>query len=148
MISSSVSSRVLSRSLRLAASASCRRGFQSSSRRCEKFLNADPQTFENAIAADRSEGKLVLIDFYADWCGPCKQLSPILEKLADDPSVQTGSGRSVDLVTIDVDQEYELAADFKVSSIPLVVAFKDGEEVAKFSGAIPETLVRKFLSDL
>ncbi|CCM04404.1 uncharacterized protein FIBRA_06581 [Fibroporia radiculosa] len=72
-------------------------------------------------------------------------LSPILEKLTDDPEVKSGSGLSLDLVTIDTDTEVELAQEYNVSSLPTVMAFKDGKPVNRFIGALPEPQVRAFL---
>ncbi|KAI0929064.1 hypothetical protein AcW1_006113 [Taiwanofungus camphoratus] len=82
------------------------------------------------------------------WCGPCKMLSPILEKLTADPSVKSGSGRPVDLVTVDTDTETELAMKYKIRSLPTVIAFKDGEAVSQFIGGVPEASVRKFLQSV
>ncbi|GJF00573.1 thioredoxin-like protein [Phanerochaete sordida] len=122
-----------------------RRAFQASSARMVHFLNATPETFKTAVA---NKEKVVLVDFYADWCGPCKMLSPILEKLTDSPEVKSGSGKALDLVTVDTDQHPTLAQEYAVSSLPTVIAFKDGKPVSKFIGAMPEGSVRNFLSTL
>jgi putative thioredoxin len=81
----------------------------------------------------------VLVDFWATWCGPCKTLGPILEKLADD---YAGAFR---LAKVDCDKEQQLAGMFGVRSIPTVVLIKGGEIVDAFSGALPETQVKEFL---
>lgn len=81
----------------------------------------------------------VLVDFWATWCGPCKTLGPILEKLADE---YAGAFR---LAKIDCDQEQQLAGMFGVRSIPTVVLVKDGQIADAFSGALPESQVREFL---
>jgi len=121
------------------------RTFSLSTRKQQHFLNVDSQGFEAAISAKRSEGKVILVDFYADWCGPCKTLSPILERLTENASVKSGSGRSLDLVTVDTDNETELAVKYGIRSLPTVIAFRDGQPVTKFMGALPEASVRKFL---
>ncbi|KLO10559.1 thioredoxin-like protein [Schizopora paradoxa] len=121
-------------------------GFRSSSVSKQQFLNASQEDFKKAIS---KEDSVVLVDFYADWCGPCKMLSPILEKLTDESAdCRTGSGREVDLVTIDTDAHGELAAKYQVTALPTVIAFKDGEPADKFRGALPESEVRKFLERL
>jgi len=95
-----------------------------------------------------NKDKVVLADFYADWCNPCKMLSPILENLATDPEIKTDSGAGVDLVTVDTDAETDLAVEYNIRSLPTVVAFRDGKPVNKFIGALPEAQVRAFLRPL
>lgn len=82
----------------------------------------------------------VLVDFWATWCGPCKTLGPILEKLAAD-----FHGAFV-LAKVDVDKQQELAAAFQIKSIPTVMLVKDGQIVDGFPGALPEGQLREFLS--
>jgi putative thioredoxin len=84
----------------------------------------------------------VVVDFWADWCGPCKTLGPILERVANEPE----SGFT--LAKIDVDQNQRVSQAFGVQSIPTVIAFKDGRPVDMFTGAIPELQVRDFISRL
>ena len=75
-------------------------------------------------------GKVVLLDFYADWCGHCRRVSPLVERLAEEhPEYAVGK--------INVDDEQELAEQFGVMSIPMLAVIKDGELVAKNVGAIP-----------
>ncbi|CAL1705290.1 unnamed protein product [Somion occarium] len=100
------------------------------------------------LKAVSNKDKVVLVDFYAEWCNPCKMLSPILEKLTEDSSVKTGSGKPLDLVTVDTDSEVELAQQFQIRSLPTVIAFKDGKPVSQFMGAMPEPSVRNFLQTL
>jgi putative thioredoxin len=84
----------------------------------------------------------VLVDFWAPWCGPCKTLGPMLEKLEAE---YQGKWR---LVKVNVDENQELAAHFQVRSIPHVVAFADGRPVDQFIGVLPEGQLREFLDRL
>ncbi|KAI0253549.1 thioredoxin-like protein [Lactifluus subvellereus] len=97
------------------------------------------KTFGRVTSATRTNERVVLVDFYADWCGPCKVLSPILEKLAEDADVKTGSGRPIDLVTVDTDEHSALAQKYQVRALPTVVAFRDGQPINQFVGALPES---------
>lgn len=80
----------------------------------------------------------VLADFYADWCGPCKMLRPILEEISDDR-------QDVKVVSINIDEEDELAEQFDVSAIPCVVLIKDGMEVDRSVGLKPREAIEKLL---
>ena len=88
---------------------------------------------------ERSLTTPVLVDFWAEWCGPCKTLGPILEKLAGE------YGGGFVLAKVDVDREQQLAAAFQVRSIPTVFLVKDGQLVDGFPGAMPEGALREFL---
>lgn len=90
----------------------------------------------------RSREVPVLVDFWATWCEPCKTLSPILESVTD-----SYEGK-VELAKIDVDANPDVSAQFLVQSIPTVVAIKDGKEVNRFTGALPEESVRAFVDGI
>ncbi|PKU23608.1 thioredoxin [Telmatospirillum siberiense] len=81
----------------------------------------------------------VIVDFWAPWCGPCKTLGPLLEKLVN------AAGGAVRLVKINVDKNQELAAQMRIQSIPAVYAFKDGQPVDGFVGAVPESQVKALI---
>ena len=80
----------------------------------------------------------VLADFYADWCGPCRMLRPTLEAIAEDR-------RDIKVVSVNIDEEDELADWFEISSIPCLVLFKDGEEVDRSIGLRPREAIEEML---
>ncbi len=103
--------------------------------------DSDTNNFSTDVI-DQSTKIPVVVDFWAPWCGPCKQLSPTLDKLARE------YGGKIQLVKINVDENQELATQMRVQSIPMVVAFKDGQPVDGFAGALPESQLRKFFEKL
>src|SRR3989440_9167567 len=91
---------------------------------------------------DESKRRPVLVDLWADWCGPCKQLSPVLERLAEQ------SGGAWLLAKVDVDANPRIAQLFGVQSIPTVVAIAGGQPVDAFTGAQPEHQIRQWIGAL
>ena len=99
------------------------------------LIHTDDQTFKDVIAA----APIALVDFYADWCGPCKMLAPILEELAEEKA------DSLTVVKVNVDDSPETAGAFSIMSIPTVILFKDGQVVDKLVGyTTKENLIAKF----
>jgi len=93
----------------------------------------------NDQVVEASSNKLIIVDFWAPWCGPCKQLTPSLEK------VVRGSGDKVSLVKINIDDNQQIAAQLRIQSIPTVYAFKNKEVVNAFQGVIPENKIVEFI---
>ncbi len=95
-----------------------------------------------ADVVERSRTVPVVVDLWAEWCGPCKTLGPILEKVISE------TGGAVELAKVDVDANPRVAQAFQVQSIPAVFALRDGQIVDHFVGALPEAAVREFVEKL
>jgi len=89
-------------------------------------IHLDKNNFETEVLKTKG---LVIVDFYAQWCGPCKMTGPIIEQLAEEV-------KNVKFVKVDVDQNQELTSQYQVFSIPTFLVFKDGQVVNQFAGAM------------
>jgi len=103
--------------------------------------DTDTKSFAKDVI-EESKRQPVIVDFWAPWCGPCKTLGPLIERL-----VKAAKG-AVKLVKLDVDKNQALAAQFRIQSIPAVFAFRDGRPVDGFVGALPESQLKQFIDAL
>jgi putative thioredoxin len=104
-------------------------------------MDVTEATFQTAVV-ERSQTVPVVVDFWAEWCGPCRQLGPVIEK-----AVAAREGK-IELAKLDVDASPNLSRTYGIQSIPAVKGFKGGQVVAEFIGAQPPAAVEKFLDEL
>ncbi len=105
------------------------------------IVETTTQTFKNDVIA-ASQEKPVIVDFWAPWCGPCKQLTPLLEA-----AVKAAKGK-VKLAKMNIDQHPAIAGQLGIQSIPAVIAFKDGQPIDGFMGALPQSEISAFIDRL
>ena len=103
-----------------------------------KVKSIDDKSFKSEVEDSKVP---VLVDFYADWCVPCRMLSPVMENLAEQ---YTGK---IKVCKLNVDESNETASQFRVSSIPTVILFKDGKTVDQFMGAMPKQVIEDFIEN-
>lgn len=103
----------------------------------DKVLHIDDSQFEEEVL---KSDKPVFVDFWAQWCGPCKMIGPIVEELADEME-------NVKFVKVDIDQNQEYAAKYGVMSIPNMLIFKDGNIVNRQIGALPKNELKAFIEN-
>ncbi len=89
----------------------------------------------NNLESVIGEGKPVLVDFFATWCGPCQMMLPVIEEIANE------FNQDFSVATLDIDQNAESAAKYGVMSVPSFLVFKDGKEVARMMGAMPKEML-------
>lgn len=102
-----------------------------------KIIEVNQENFNKEVLKNE---KRVLVDFYADWCGPCKMIKPIIEKVAE-------KSDDVKIVSINIENEEELAEKYNVSSIPCLVVFENGEETKRNVGLISKKDIEKMLGE-
>ena len=102
----------------------------------DKIVTLSTDNFENEVLQSDVP---VLVDFWAEWCGPCRMVAPTLDQLADEKDGQ------VRIAKLNVDHNQELAMQFQVSSIPTFILFKDGEVADRMMGAMPKPAFEQFL---
>lgn len=100
-----------------------------------EIIHANVENFDNLISND-----VVLVDFFATWCGPCKMLSPILEEMANERS-------SVKIVKVDIDESMDLARRYGIMSVPTLLLFKDGKLISQTTGFMPKTDLENWINN-
>ena len=101
------------------------------------IIEASLANFEEEVLKSKQK---VLVDFNADWCGPCQMIKPALEELAEEV-------KDIKFVSVNIDNAMELAEQYEIVSIPCLVLFEDSKEIKRTFGAQPKTKLRKFIND-
>jgi len=103
----------------------------------ENIVKTDDETFSKLVSSG-----VVLVDFYADWCGPCRMLTPILEALAEEMK------EKVTVVKLDVDHDPKTTSTYQITSVPTLILFKDGKEVNRIIGLKDLETLKKIVSNV
>lgn len=93
----------------------------------ENVITGTEEVVKNLLEENKTSGKVAIIDFYAEWCGPCRTLGPVLNDIASE-------NPEIDIIKVNVDDNSDLSAEFKIRSIPAVFIYKDGEKINQFVG--------------
>lgn len=101
-----------------------------------KIIDVNEENFEDVVLKNK---KRVLVDFNADWCGPCKMLRPILDEFAKDND-------KVEVASVNIDNNENLAKEYGVMSIPCLVLFEDGKEINRNVGLMPKDKIEEFVN--
>lgn len=91
---------------------------------------------KNEKFKDEVKEGIVIVDFFAEWCGPCKMLAPVLEALSKE-------NEDIKIIKVDIDQHLDLAQEFSIMSVPTMLFYKDGEPITKKTGFLPKELIMK-----
>lgn len=100
-----------------------------------EIIHADKNNFDSLISSD-----VVLVDFFATWCGPCNMLTPVLEEMASDRS-------SVKIVKVDIDESMDLARQYGIMSVPTLLLFKDGKLISQKTGFMPKYELENWINE-
>jgi thioredoxin 1 len=102
----------------------------------EKIATVNTQSFENDVL---KSDQPVLVDFWAEWCGPCRMIAPVLDELAD------SMDGKVQIAKLNVDENQEIAVNYQVQSIPTLILFKNGQIADRVMGAVPKAALEQFI---
>lgn len=100
-------------------------------------INVTKENFQSEVIESKEP---VLVDFWAAWCGPCQMLSPIVDEVAEEVT-------GVKVCKVNVDEEMDIARQFRILSIPTLLLFRDGKEAKRSMGAVPKSAVLEFIKD-